>query len=73
MTVATNPNAILIGGPAAGLPETDRIRSVAVSDTNLKVLHGNRYEHFRRTAEVVQHELGELSVFSWTGVTYVAE
>ena len=73
MTVATNPNAILTGGPAESLPDTDRIRSVAVSDINLKVLRGNRYEHFERTPEVIQHELGELSVFSWTGVTYVAE
>lgn len=73
MTVATTPNAILIGGPAESFPETARLRSASVSEVILKVLHGNRYEHFRRTAETIRHELGELSVFTWTGSTYVAE
>ena len=73
MTIESRPNAILLGCPAATFPETPQIRSAAASEHILKVLNGNRYEHFQRTAEVIRHHLGELSVFTWTGSTYVAE
>ncbi|MET7467472.1 DUF5988 family protein [Micromonospora sp. NPDC005686] len=73
MTIESRPNTILLGCPTANFPETAQIRSTADSEQIVKVLNGNRYEHFRRTPEVIQHRLGDLSVFTWTGSTYVAE
>ena len=73
MSVATIPNAILAGGPAESLPEMERVRHITVSESKLKLLRGNRYEHFQRTAETILHDLGELRVFAWIGSTYVAE
>lgn len=72
MTLATRPNAILAGGPKT-LPTAERLRHITGSESKLKLLRGNRYEHFERTAETIPHELGELHVFAWTGSTYVAE
>lgn len=73
ITLATVPNAILAGGPAENLPDTERVRHITVSESKLKLLRGNRYEHFQRTAETILHDLGELCVFAWIGSTYVAE
>ena len=73
MSVATTPNAVLAGGPAHSLPEAERLRHITSSESKLKLLRGNRYEHFQRTAETILHELGELRVFAWIGSTYVAE
>jgi hypothetical protein len=73
VSLATTPNAILAGGPAEKLPEAERLRHITGPESKLKLLRGNRYEHFQRTAETILHELGELRVFTWTGSTYVAE
>jgi hypothetical protein len=73
VNLTTTPNAILAGGPAEKFPEVERLRHIIGSESKLKLLRGNRYEHFQRTAETILHELGELRVFTWTGCTYVAE
>ncbi len=73
MTSDTAPNAILHGGPSEYLPDDRRLRHVAEPQDVLKVLCGNRYEHFRRSARTVRHESLELRVFAWTGFTYLAE
>ncbi|MEH0587670.1 DUF5988 family protein [Streptomyces sp. B21-106] len=40
------PNAILKGGPTFQLTDEDRIRFIADTTTKVKILKGNRYEHF---------------------------
>lgn len=72
MSPATRPNAILEGGPSL-LPTEERLRFVADQQASLKLPRGNRYEHFRRSPDTVQHELGVLQVYTWTGSTFVAE
>ncbi|MDO0930222.1 DUF5988 family protein [Streptomyces sp. DG2A-72] len=39
----------------------------------VKILCGNRYEHFHPTADTMRHPLGLLHVFAWARTTYVAE
>lgn len=73
MNIGVSPNAILTGGPGDLISDIDRIRYVEDQCDRLKLLRGNRYDHFERSAETVPHELGELRVFVWSGLTYVAE
>lgn len=73
MTSHTAPNAILHGGPSEYLPEERRLRHVPEPQDVLKVLCGNRYEHFRRSPETVRRGPLDLRVFTWTGYTYLAE
>ncbi|MER5500804.1 MULTISPECIES: DUF5988 family protein [unclassified Streptomyces] len=68
-----NPNVILTGGPTFLIHEKDRVRYVADRDSKVKVLSGNRYEHFEPTDETVVADDQELQVFAWSGCTYVAE
>lgn len=70
---AKNVNALLRGGPAAQLTDHERIRYVAETDRSVKILQGNRYEHFEPTSEFTRHEGQNLCVFVWTHSTYVAE
>ncbi|MFC5663832.1 DUF5988 family protein [Kitasatospora misakiensis] len=69
----TEPKAnILLEGGAAGA-EFERVRAVAPGESLVKVHAGNRYEHFRRTDRTAVHEGVPLSVFEWSGNTFVAE
>ncbi|MGO4463654.1 DUF5988 family protein [Streptomyces sp. NBC_01276] len=74
MTVQS-PNVILSGGPASNLEELERVRYVEDTNAKVKVLNGNRYEHFEPTGgTVVDPELElELLVFAYSGHTYIAE
>ncbi|QWF83431.1 DUF5988 family protein [Amycolatopsis sp. CA-230715] len=72
--MSTNvPNAVLHGGPDHFMPGASRVRHVADLDEQVKVESGGCYEHFKPTAEQVDHEGTVLRVFSWTHRTYVAE
>jgi hypothetical protein len=66
------PNALLRGGPPhhGGAART---RHVADQGAVLKVLSGNRYDHFEPTSETALHDGRELRVFTWVRSTYVAE
>ncbi|MFB6887847.1 DUF5988 family protein [Kitasatospora sp. NPDC056327] len=69
----TEPKAkILLEGGAAG-SEFARLRAVDPGENVVKVLTGNRYEHFRRTGRTAEHEGVPLDVFEWSGNTFVAE
>ncbi|MFE7560494.1 DUF5988 family protein [Kitasatospora sp. NPDC057500] len=69
----TEPKAnILLEGGAAG-SDFARVREVAAGESVVKVLTGNRYEHFRRTGRTAVHEGVPLDVFEWSGSTFVAE
>jgi hypothetical protein len=68
-----SPNVILHGGPPPRLSHEDRIRYVSDVSTKVKVLNGNRYEHFEPTGETVVDGEHELHVFTWSTCTYVAE
>ncbi|MEU9715461.1 DUF5988 family protein [Streptomyces sp. NPDC047976] len=74
MTVQS-PNVILSGGPSSTAEELDRIRYVEDTTAKVKVLNGNRYEHFEPTGgTVVDPELElELLVYAYSGHTYIAE
>ncbi|WP_380281684.1 DUF5988 family protein [Kitasatospora purpeofusca] len=69
----TEPKAnILLEGGAAGA-DFARVREVGAGESVVKVLTGNRYEHFRRTGRSEEHEGVPLDVFEWSGNTFVAE
>jgi hypothetical protein len=72
-TVMRNPNAILSGGPAPDLKEEERVRYVEDATEKVKLLYGNRYEHFVPTETTVVERGLELKVFAWSGYTCVAE
>jgi Family of unknown function (DUF5988) len=73
MTEPALPDAILDGGPS-DVAERDRLLHLTdPSATKVKLLIGNRYEHFELTTKVANHQARELKVFEWTGSTYVAE
>jgi Family of unknown function (DUF5988) len=67
------PNVILDGGPSDALPDGERIRYVAGGAARVKLLRGNRYEHYEKSTRTLPHENGTLQVFVWTGSTYIAE
>ncbi|MGV9311625.1 DUF5988 family protein [Streptomyces sp. NPDC003691] len=69
----TEPNVVLRGGTSPYLPEVQRIRRVSDTDDTLKLLLGNRYEHFEPTAESETHQGVPLRVFRWVGSTKPAE
>lgn len=66
------PNAILRGGPTQ-LTDQSCARYVHDTDSTLKLLVGNAYEHFRPTARFEEHQGQHLRVFEWIRRTYVAE
>ncbi|MEU2425709.1 DUF5988 family protein [Streptomyces sp. NPDC007851] len=72
-SLPNRPNAILSGGPVDQLEEHQRIRYVADGAYSVKVLNGNRYEHWVPSDQKITHPLGELRVFKWSHCTYVAE
>ena len=67
------PNVILTGGPEPFFESTGRIRFTERLDSAVKLLNGNRYEHFAPTPETVFVDGRRLHIFSWTGSTKVAE
>ncbi|MEU2027061.1 DUF5988 family protein [Streptomyces sp. NPDC016469] len=68
------PNVILSGGPATlELKLEDRIRYVEDTTSKVKLLKGNRYEHFEPTNGMVTEKELELLVYAWSGYTYIAE
>ncbi|MGW9425564.1 DUF5988 family protein [Streptomyces koyangensis] len=68
------PNVFLSGGSHAGLADEQRLHYVSdLSVTKVKVLNGNRYEHFEASTETTLVDDRELRVFAWTQCTYVAE
>ncbi|MFJ3950453.1 DUF5988 family protein [Streptomyces sp. Je 1-4] len=66
-------NALLRGGPTTYVANEERVRYVPDMASPLKLLCGNRYEHFEPTPERVRQDGHTLRVFVWTGCTYVAE
>lgn len=66
-------NVMLRGGPSPHLADEDRVRHVTDRKATLKLMRGNRYEHFEPTAEKVRYGDRELQVFVWAGYTYLAE
>ena len=67
------PNIILTGGPTGSGEIPNRVRFVARPDVKVKILAGNRYEHFEPTAEVFVLSGRKLQVYVWSGSTKVAE
>lgn len=68
------PNVFLSGGSRSALADEQRLHYVSdVSMTKVKVLNGNRYEHFEASTETTLVDDRELRVFVWTQCTYVAE
>ncbi|WP_331749097.1 MULTISPECIES: DUF5988 family protein [unclassified Streptomyces] len=67
------PNVILRGGASPYLTDNQRIRYVENTDDKLKLLQGNRYEHFEPTTENEIHDGMQLRVFIWVGGTKLAE
>jgi len=67
------PNSILTGGPAGFASGTGRLWFTERPDRAVKLLNGNRYEHFVPTPETVLVEGRMLQIFCWAGFTKVAE
>jgi hypothetical protein len=67
------PNVILRGGSSPDLVDERRPWYVEDPHNRLKLLRGNRYEHFEPTTERETHEGKELRVFIWVGDTKLAE
>jgi hypothetical protein len=67
------PNAILTGGPASMFQNGPRIWAAASPDADVKLLNGNRYEHFSPTPETVFVDGRRLQIFVWSSYTKVAE
>ncbi|GAB1818678.1 DUF5988 family protein [Herbidospora sp. RD11066] len=68
------PNVFLRGGSTSVLAEDDRLRYLPdLTVTTLKILCGNRYEHFEASADTTLVDDRELRVFEWARHTYVAE
>jgi hypothetical protein len=67
------PNAILTGGPAGFAANGGRTWFADRPDRVVKLLNGNRYEHFAPTSETVTVDGRALQVFRWAGYTKIAE
>jgi Family of unknown function (DUF5988) len=63
--------AVLVGGPDWLGPEL-RVVDIEASVSQIKMLSGNRYEHFHRVPEAGSQEQ-DARVFEWSHCTYVAE
>ncbi len=72
MNIAPYANVVLHGGPSSlGLQE--RVRHTNNLTEKIKVLLGNRYEHFEPTSEIDSTFGRDLIVYVWKECTYVAE
>ncbi|MCA2217189.1 DUF5988 family protein [Jidongwangia harbinensis] len=69
------PNVFLRGGdPQAAIADEQRLRYLPDSSTTtVKILCGNRYEHFEASPDTTLVDDRELRVFDWARRTYVAE
>ncbi|MEU9268784.1 DUF5988 family protein [Streptomyces sp. NPDC048251] len=68
------PNVFLRGGIRTAIADEERLRFLPDLDVDkVKVLCGNRYEHFEASSETTVVDDRELRVFVWTSCTYVAE
>ena len=65
-------NVVLRGGPVSIAPH-ERIWHAENTAEKIKLLRGNRYEHFEPTTETEPYLGRELQIYVWTGCTYVAE
>lgn len=72
MSIAHYDNVILQGGPSSLGPQ-ERVRHVDDLTQKIKVLVGNRYEHFEPTQEIDRSLGRDLVVYVWKECTYVAE
>ncbi|MEU7835684.1 MULTISPECIES: DUF5988 family protein [unclassified Nonomuraea] len=72
VTASEEMNVILQGGPA-GLPHHERLRYVSQAIHDVKVPHGNGYEHFAPTHTYQKLNGYHVAVFRWTGTTKIAE
>lgn len=70
---AQEPNIVLIGGPGMSLDSVERVRFAQRLDATVKLLLGNRYEHFEPTERSTVIDGRELQVFEWKTYTKVAE
>ncbi|MEV0373374.1 DUF5988 family protein [Streptomyces sp. NPDC050636] len=68
------PNVYLSGGSPTAIAEEARLRYIPDLDVpTVKVLCGNRYEHFEASSKTTRIDDRELRVFLWIRRTYVAE
>lgn len=68
------PNVFLSGGSRTAIADEERLRYLPdLNVTKVKVLCGNRYEHFEASTDTTLVDDRELRVFVWTRCTYVAE
>jgi hypothetical protein len=68
------PNVYLSGGSAKAIADEDRLRYLPDLDVpKVRVLCGNRYEHFEASSETALVNGREVKVFVWTLRTYMAE
>ena len=68
------PNILLTGGPTGFATRNGGREWFAERlDRAVKLLNGNRYEHFAPTAETVLVDGRRLLVFRWAGYTKIAE
>ncbi|GGV20907.1 DUF5988 family protein [Streptomyces spectabilis] len=68
------PNVFLSGGSRSLITDEDRLHYLPdPSVDKVKVLCGNRYEHFEASTDTTRVDDRELRVFVWTQRTYVAE
>lgn len=72
MTITTNPNSLLHGGPVQ-IADDDRLRWVPDHQDVVKLPWGNGYEHFVRTGERTRRWGREVRLFTWSHRTYLAE
>ncbi|RSN53255.1 DUF5988 family protein [Actinomadura sp. WAC 06369] len=74
MAGGRTPNVYLRGGSPPEIADEERLRFVSdINVPNVKILCGNRYEHFEASPEVAQVDGIELRIFVWSRRTYVAE
>ncbi|MEU6994878.1 DUF5988 family protein [Streptomyces sp. NPDC046465] len=69
---APEPNVILQGGPSS-VSEEERLRHVDDTAAKVRLLSGNRWEHFDPTTRIIRQNGRDLLVFVWSRHTYVAE
>jgi Family of unknown function (DUF5988) len=72
MGITPYANIVLHGGPSS-LTIQERVRHVDNCSEKVKLLLGNRYEHFEPTSEVDSSFGSDLIVYIWKERTYVAE
>lgn len=65
-------NAFLVGD-SGRIPDAERFRRIEGMPPELKLLCGNRYEHFKPTPETARIGEFRLRIFRWTYTTRPAE